>query len=81
MSDTQEQVSIREVQPVATRRADECPHGCTDKQGHPRIMRRVVNQSPRVQKQDDGSTKQVTVMVTVRICDKCGEQIRSEQVL
>lgn len=77
----QEQVSIREVQPAPARRANECPAGCKDKFGQPRIMKRIVNQSPGVKQLPGGGTKQVTYMVTKMVCDRCGEGTTSREEL
>ncbi len=73
-----EVVPIKEVHPSPVR-ANECPKGCKNKFGEPRIMKKLVNAGPRVKRLPDGTTKQITVQITKLVCDRCGEQISSEQ--
>jgi hypothetical protein len=79
MSD-QEVVGIREVQPNPTRK-DVCPEGCKDKNGEPRLLKKLVNAGPRVKRLEGGATKQITVQITKRVCDKCGHQTTEEKEL
>jgi hypothetical protein len=68
---------LREINWPATNR---CPNGCKERDGKtPRSMRTVVGASPKVKRLPSGETKQVTVQVTVKTCDRCGEQVRTEQ--